>query len=294
MSMNRQKIPNIFLIGGCQRSGTTLFQTVLENALPSCTQLPEAHIACDLFESYKKRVTELHKSTDFFESEMSLNKFYRSFFEKFLKQILTIHTGKENIVLKDPNFSKVLPAIETIAPKVHMFLMVRDPRDIVASFIQIGNREKPTGADTKYTRRDVLWIIGKIRASYEPYCSKRDSLKRVIVVRYEDLCQQPTGIVRSLLEPLAVPYKLDLDKLSWTEDEKRHSNESWLTDLEGGSPTEAHGGHYSEVLTNKEVSSVNDRCADLLFQLGYKASGSTPFLWRNIVPNFYKLISSLK
>jgi hypothetical protein len=99
-----------------------------------------------------------------------------------------------------------------------------------------------------------------------------------------------------LLEPLAVPYKLDLDKLSWIEDENRHSNESWRTDLEGGSPTEAHVGHYPEILTNKEVSIVNYYCADILSQLGYikLASGSTPFLWRNIVLNFYNLISSLK
>ena len=59
--------PTVVVIGGAQRSGTTLMQTLLENALPKATQLPECQFLYDLFESYGKRIREPHKLEGFFD-----------------------------------------------------------------------------------------------------------------------------------------------------------------------------------------------------------------------------------
>jgi hypothetical protein len=43
----------LILIGGAQRSGTTLLQTLLANAIDEPI-LPEAHILCDMLTSFKR------------------------------------------------------------------------------------------------------------------------------------------------------------------------------------------------------------------------------------------------
>ena len=54
----------LILIGGGQRSGTTLLQTLLANALGS-PNLPEAHILSDILAAYK-RAKEFGNKTSFF------------------------------------------------------------------------------------------------------------------------------------------------------------------------------------------------------------------------------------
>ena len=55
----------LILIGGAQRSGTTLLQTLLANAL-NTPLLPEAHILCDILAAYKRAKEFGHKTHFFF------------------------------------------------------------------------------------------------------------------------------------------------------------------------------------------------------------------------------------
>jgi hypothetical protein len=53
---------HIVFIGGPQRSGTTLVQTLIANALGNSVVLPEAHTVYGLIETYKKGIAEWPKS----------------------------------------------------------------------------------------------------------------------------------------------------------------------------------------------------------------------------------------
>ena len=57
----------LIIIGGAQRSGTTLLQTLLANAL-NAPLLPEAHILCDILAAYKRAKEFGHKTYFFYRN----------------------------------------------------------------------------------------------------------------------------------------------------------------------------------------------------------------------------------
>ena len=76
----------LILIGGAQRSGTTLLQTLLANAL-NAPILPEDHILCDLLTSYKRAKDAAKKTHFFYGSDASLLAFFRSCADRHVAEV---------------------------------------------------------------------------------------------------------------------------------------------------------------------------------------------------------------
>ena len=91
----------LIIIGGAQRSGTTLLQTLLANAL-NAPLLPEAHILCDILAAYKRANEFGHKTYFFYQRKMNLAAFSARFWNAtFL--ISSRGVGSTSVlVLKDP------------------------------------------------------------------------------------------------------------------------------------------------------------------------------------------------
>ena len=254
--------------------GTTLLQTLLEAHLPDCTRLPECHTVCDLVTSYAKRIGQWNKSSAFFGSKDSMRSFYRGVLWSMVENICQLPGGCHNVVLKDPNFAKALPALIELMPESHVILLIRDPRDIAASFVQIGQREHLRHKRSMYSTRNINWICKRIQSAYRTYLTHRRELARVQSVRYEKLCKRPKKTMRSIFERAGAPYnRIGYDQsLTWCRPEHRHSNEAWISELEGCAPTSAHVNYYAEVLTKSEVRRVQKQCATILTEFGYKKS----------------------
>ncbi|MEX0590546.1 MAG: hypothetical protein WD207_05625, partial [Xanthobacteraceae bacterium] len=68
----------IILIGGAQRSGTTIVQTLVANALDGSPVLPESHLLCDIVHAYKRAKTEWQKTSKFYDGKEDLIGFFRT------------------------------------------------------------------------------------------------------------------------------------------------------------------------------------------------------------------------
>ena len=66
----------LVLIGGAQRSGTTLVQTLIANAL-NVSVLPEAHILSDILAGYKRAKALSNKTQRFYQTAEDLRAFFR-------------------------------------------------------------------------------------------------------------------------------------------------------------------------------------------------------------------------
>ena len=73
------------------------------------------------------------------------------------------------MVLKDPNLIQVLDEAAALFPQCIRIVCLRDPRDITASFVQIGQRQPTDGKPGKYRKRDIGFIANKILAAYLPW-----------------------------------------------------------------------------------------------------------------------------
>jgi hypothetical protein len=255
----------LILIGGAQRSGTTLLQTLLANALDSQI-LPEAHILSDILASYK-RAREFGKKTRFFyPANSDLQRFFQSFADRHIADVVDTAKPGKALVLKDPNFARVLDEAAVLFPQALRIVCLRDPRDIAASFVQIGQRQ--TGAKpSKYEKRDIGFISQKILAAYRPLMDA--SQPDAFVVRYEELASDPKRSLEALARETGLKLSFDhIEHPVWLDAQARH-DESWISELEGGKPSPASIGSFQRVLRGDEITVVQGICEPIMSRFGY-------------------------
>ena len=158
-------------------------------------------------------------------------------------------------------------------------ISVRDPRDIVASYIKIGHRQAGRGMVTKYTKRNLDFICGKITTSYQPFLAM-PTPGDIAVISYERLVTDAKRELQRVAADAGLPLRVEaIEKARWLEEEHRHLAETWITELEGRPPTPESIGSFQTLLTNEEVGFVEERCRALMERFGYApafASVSNP------------------
>jgi hypothetical protein len=262
----------LILVGGAQRSGTTLLQTLLVNALQS-PNLPEAHILSDILAAYK-RAKEFGNKTDYFyATDDDLRAFFKSFAERHVADMVAKAKPSAALVLKDPNFIQVLDEAKDLFPRSVRIVCMRDPRDIAASFVQIGQRQSAATKPGKYERRDINFISKKVLASYQPLL--QGGRPDAVMVRYEAIASDPKRALKALARDTGLDLALDrIDRPVWLDAQARHEA-SWITELEGAEASPSSIGSFKRVLTGDEVAMVQQICEPIMSQFGY-ASVETP------------------
>ncbi len=260
----------LILIGGAQRSGTTLLQTLLANALDTAV-LPEAHILCDLMTSYRRAKEATKKTRFYYPSDDGLRAFFRSCGQRHIDDLVATLGGGSALVLKDPNFVQFDSEVASLFPDAVRVITLRDPRDIAASFLRIGQREQPEVGSGKYRRRDVRFIGNKIVTSYAGVM-KAPKPAGMQFVRYEELVTDPKKTLSVLGREAGLALSFArIDNPVWLEAEARHEA-SWISELEGGGPSTDSVGAYKTVMQPKEIALTEQICAPVMQWAGYEKS----------------------
>ena len=255
----------LVLIGGAQRSGTTLLQTLLANALQSPI-LPEAHILSDILASYKRAREFGNKTRFFYPTDGDLRAFFQSFAERHIADLVSAARPGDFLVLKDPNFVQVMGEASILLPQALRIVAMRDPRDIAASFVQIGQRQTGT-KPSKYEKRDIGFISQKILASYRPLMDAAQP--SAFIVRYEELASDPVRCLDVLARDTGLKVSFDrIEHPVWLDAQARH-DASWISELEGGKASPASIGSFQRVLRGDEIAVVQCICEPIMIRFGY-------------------------
>ena len=265
----------LILVGGAQRSGTTLLQTLLVNALQS-PNLPEAHILSDILVAYKRAKEFGNKTGYFYATDDDLRAFFQSFAARHVADIVAKAKPSAALLLKDPNFIQVLDEAEDLFPRSVRIVCMRDPRDIAASFVQIGQRQSAATKPGKYERRDINFISKKVLASYQPLLHA--GRPNAVMVRYETVASDPKGALEALARDTGLDLALDrIDRPVWLDAEARHEA-SWITELEGAEASPSSIGSFKRVLNGDEIAMVQQICEPIMSSIWLRAGrdASTP------------------
>ena len=275
---------SLILVGGSQRSGTSMTQQLLCQLPQANPYLYEASYLRMLVSCYADAVSSFNANhSSYFGDIQQLRSFQGGVVRAFLENTSRIHDNCEHLILKEPHLTMLWPQLYELIPDAWFLMMIRDPRDVIASMVQVGLRQKEVGQETMFARRDMLELCEQFVAFYRPAFEVSDDgfRDRLAVIHYENVVNDPrtalehvtgfTGIRFDQIDPSAEPDHGLVE--SGVISASKHFS-PWSTEVYGQKATPSRVGRYREVLTAEETRLVEEYCADFFEWFGYSRSAA--------------------
>jgi len=101
------------------------------------------------------------------------------------------------LVIKCPGYSKYFPQLVNLISHSQFVLIIRDTLDIVASHIEIGERQSSAGNINEFPREYIIHIADRINSIYFLILKNKKLFgNRLIIVRYEKFVSEEKAINR--------------------------------------------------------------------------------------------------
>jgi hypothetical protein len=268
---------NVVWIFGSGRSGSTWLRNMM-GEIKSYRVWEEPLVGRLFGEFYEKAHEGQLRRPDFIMGEPTRKGWTRSVRNFVLDGARYSHPGldRENyLVVKEPNGSIGAPLIMEALPESRMILLIRDPRDVVASNLDGAKRgnwlfewagqgdqnRKALASENPdaFVRRRARMFANQARGAIRAYYSHKGPK---VLVYYEDLLADTVGEMRRVYAELGLP----LDQKQLSRAVERHSWENIPEEQKGEGKfyRRAEPGGWKEELTEKQVQIVEEVAAPIL------------------------------
>lgn len=140
-----------------------------------------------------------------------------SFLDNFMK-----HRDTPIVSEKTPTNVLVFEEMLDVFPHARFLCIVRDPRDVVASLMKVGERAKKQGETPKEITIDLEAAIRHVRSCLDAGFRALDlAPERVGLVQYERLVREPARTTKAVCEFLSIPWS----EAMLHPEQKRHPGE---------------------------------------------------------------------
>jgi Sulfotransferase family len=191
MYRNSEELGRIVFVGGSPRSGTTLVQRIL-NHHPKVYGGPEFDFIPGIADLYQRMRDSIRSGRI---ARIVDERQLRETFRTLIASLLVPKAEAEGVsVLSEKTPSNVLAfeILEEIAPESKQILVIRDPRDVVNSMIEVGNRQRRRLGHTSVGFvRDIFAAVRYANQCLLAGCSFAERSKNCLVVYYEDVVANP-------------------------------------------------------------------------------------------------------
>lgn len=284
--------PHVFIVG-CQRSGTTLLQRMVD-ANPNIAIVHESRFVDSYYRACQGLTPEgnvtgeivplIAEHPRFAKLEVDLEGLKSLLpdgravhYRDFLSDVYDLHgraLGKEVVGDKTPRYVRSIPELHALWPKARFVHLIRDGRDVCLSALQwrsggeLARRFETWKTDPVATAG--VWWDWLVRLGREAGRDLGPDLYRE--VRYETLVADPAGECERLCEFLGIPY--DGAMIRFHEGKEREgSNLSTKRAWKGVTPGLRD---WKADLSPGNTELFEAAAGDLLRELGHDLSGSVP------------------
>jgi Sulfotransferase family len=275
---------DVVFVGGCMRSGTSLLHRVLCQSGDTNPFVQACFYLTHQLKLYHHFCGEGRLfATDYFGDGDGLMEFTQDTVLRFLDQTRERWNNPRRLVLKQTELTYFFPLLARLLPGAGFAVSVRDPRDTIASMIEVGQRQRRDQLTSPFARagRDVQQLCqiyngvyaGVLRGVDANEWAMRD---RTLFVRYEDVVRDTAAT----LQKLGAFFGLSLDDFQqdrrWKPDgvaEQVKDHRFWstyLTDLSGGEISDQSVGKHKRLLSDLDLVQVNMHCAAIQTRFGYE------------------------
>lgn len=273
----------IFVVGN-PRTGTSLLQSVLCQAQNVIPQIKGAHFLPALVNTYRKgkESFDARELQCYFSDQDEVRNLCRRYVLEFLEHVRSRYGSAEHVVIKSVWMTPLLPDLYELVPEARFVISMRDPRDTIASMIEVGEKTEQNTSNNPFPR-DIARLARRFMSAYGPAMNraKEDAnfKARIGIIKYEDLITQPEREIERLAHMTTLTFSEFDPSNFWGQvgrdyDADRRNNHPWVTALHGKGFSNSHIGRYHEDLTEEEVAVIEIVCADAFNLFGYPTTSS--------------------
>lgn len=281
---------DVVFVGGSQRSGTSLLQAVLCSSPDAHPRPSECQYLTRLVATYARwRQRGDRFVTDYFGDMPGFDAFTRRMVNDFLDVARATLAPGRVMILKHPELTALFPPLAALLPEAKFVVSIRDPRDIVASLLAVGERFEQAGnkAVGFPAGRDMRRLAAHIRSYYAPISrAVMDRTlrlgQRVRFVRYEDMIRDTDAVLRGLesftgLSLAGFDRNAAWRNLEGADSEASHAlRQPWRTEFHGRGMSADSIGRWAEVLSLEEARQIEQHCRDMLERWRYPIDSEPP------------------
>lgn len=267
-----------FFVGGSQRSGTTILQKFICMDSSTNPKFAEASYLRFLMQAYQKGLNDFeHDTREYFSDKQEFSDFHGNVVDQFLVRTKAHFPGAEHLVLKDPHLTNFFPELFKLLSDAKFILSIRNPKDIIASMIQVGQRMADRGEYIFFQDRDMSVLCDYVNFFYNPSlnCTDSNFQKNLLVLRYEDFVLDTAKIKQQVAS--FTQLSMDFDESETNKEVvdaiKGHQPryEPWVTENSSKTINNSSIGKYADVLTEEEILQIEKYCANLLQRFEYQS-----------------------
>jgi sulfotransferase family protein len=220
------QLSRLIFVGGSPRSGTTLVQRILD-CHPEIYGGPEFDFVpsiVDLFQTMRESIGS--GRIDAFLDEKSLTHAFRCLLAALLLPKLQAE-GVSYLSEKTPSNVLAFAWLEECAPETKKILVVRDPRDVVSSMLDVGQRQRHRHGRAEGFLRDTIAAVNYMNQCLKAGTAFMESSANCLLIYYEDMVSDPLAAANRMYRFIGVQELEQLD-LENEHFKTARNQESWI------------------------------------------------------------------
>ena len=268
-------------VGGSQRSGTTLLAASLCSGTETNPYFGESGSFRMLLESRHFLLQSMEDEVvTHFGDQQTMDTYFQTCLHSFLDHVLKTHAPATSLVLKEPHMTMFFPSLWKLIPEAKFVIIVRDPRDIVASMLDVGKKMAEGGSDHLFNSGNIEEIAKSLAQFYGPAYKEatqnKTFAKAICWIKYEDLVRDPDTTIDKLraftgLELAGFNAANPTDRSTLDKAESIDRLRPWTTEkMAPGKRISADSiGRYANILTDEQIKTVEQTVPQLMKLFGY-------------------------
>jgi protein-tyrosine sulfotransferase len=186
----------VVLVGGAMRSGTTVFHRCLCTARNANPYISESWFLHDLMRTYRWNLDRFEvRHADQLGSVENYQALIRQAFDGYLGLVSERYGDPAVLFLKHPELTRHFPEIRALFPTMKFIVVVRDPRDVIASMRSSSDRVKGANVQTAMSGLNSIEDFCRHYESYYAHTYRNLATMKPMMqtVRYEDMIGNPVA-----------------------------------------------------------------------------------------------------
>lgn len=263
-------------VSGYPKSGTTLLQALLSTD-PSCGPLTgESTFPMDVALSFGRHMAAWKDDSRYlFDDQEQMREFFSDMLARYESQVVGRYPPATGLVLKHPKMTGLFPLLRRLRPDDRFVAIIRDPRDVLASYVQAaikaGEAIDDAAQETMAEHLAKAWVDAYQRiATADP---------AFVVVRYEDVVCSFDQVRSELEEEFGLTLERNPAEV-WKSSvfdylQDSNTSEQLFVSEDWGKPvTKRRIGIHAECVTAGARARLEQRCGPIAEHFGYSLSPS--------------------